>query len=103
RMRIDVAREGAERAVRHADRERGRVLERIRHRQQQNPHGVIYKSINSTARAEEMKREKRKMGSGGHSWGFPEPCRGPPHSGPKPRALASPRSHVRGGTLHDKA
>jgi hypothetical protein len=39
-VRIDVAREGAERAVRHPHRHGGRVLERIRHRQQQDVHEV---------------------------------------------------------------
>ena len=37
-MRIDVAGERRERAVRHAHRDRRHVLERIRHREQQNPH-----------------------------------------------------------------
>ena len=37
-VRIDVAGERGERAVRHPDGERRRVLERIRHRQQQNSH-----------------------------------------------------------------
>ena len=38
-MRIDVARQRRQRAVRHADRHRRHVLERIGHRQEQHVHG----------------------------------------------------------------
>ena len=36
---VDVAGKRREGAVRHPDREHGRVLERVGHRQQQDPHG----------------------------------------------------------------
>jgi len=35
-VRVDVARERGERRVRHADRDRSRVLERVRHREEQD-------------------------------------------------------------------
>jgi hypothetical protein len=37
-MRVDVAGKRRQGAVRHADRERRRVLERVRHREQQDVH-----------------------------------------------------------------
>jgi hypothetical protein len=38
---IDIAGERGERPVRHAHRQRRRVLERIRHREQQDAHGRL--------------------------------------------------------------
>ena len=40
-MRIDVAGEGSKAAVRHADGARRRMLERVGHREQENPHWLI--------------------------------------------------------------
>ena len=40
-MPADVAGQRRQRAVRHAHRQRRRVLERVRHREQKNPHGSL--------------------------------------------------------------
>ena len=62
-VRIDVAGERAERAVRHAHRDRRRVLERVRHREQQEAHGSGIRDQGSGIRDQ----GSRDQGSG-HSW-----------------------------------
>ena len=49
-MRIDVAGERRERAVRHPDGDRRHVLERVRHRQQEHPHAAKLTMISATFR-----------------------------------------------------